>query len=86
MDNNERPKNQTMNSKESMLKDILISIDKVSKNPEEKILLEDSIKNIIKETDIFIDHIREIDSDRRKEVLDIYNQILDKLKQRANNI
>ncbi len=86
MNNNESSDNQDINVKENMLGYVLNLIDKVAKNPEEKILLEDSIKSIIKETDVFVDHIREIDKERRNELLNIYNQILDKLKQKVSSI
>ena len=63
---------------------ILTLIYKIAKNTDEKILLEDSIKRIVRETDIFVKYINEMDQEARKELLDVYNKMLDGLKQKAN--
>ncbi len=63
---------------------ILNLIYKIAKNTDEKILLEDSIKRIVRETDIFVTYINEMDQGSRKELLDIYNKMLDGFKQKAN--
>jgi len=65
---------------------ILVLIYKIAKNTEEKILLEDSIKRIARETDIFVKYINEMDQEKRKELLDIYNKMLDGLKQKTNTL
>ncbi len=77
---------ESNNNQESELKDALTQIDKIAKDPEEKILLEDSIKSIIKEADIFIEHIKDMDKERRKELLGIYDKILDGLRQKVKTL
>ena len=69
---------------EGIQDNILKLIYKIAKNTEKKILLEDSIKRIARETDIFVRYINEMDQEKRKELLEIYNKMLDGLKQRAN--
>lgn len=71
------------NQEELKLDDALTLIDKVTKNAEEKILLEDSIKNIIKGTDNFVGYIKKMDLEKRKELLVMYNKVLDGIKQKA---
>ena len=71
------------NQGELKLDDALALIDKITKNAEEKILLEDSIKNIIKGTDNFVGYIKKIDPEKRKELLAMYNKVLDDMKQKA---
>jgi hypothetical protein len=78
---------QRINAKGENIQDnILTLIYKIAKNTEEKILLEDSIKRIVRETDIFVKYINEMDTETRKELLDIYNKMLDGLKQKANTV
>ena len=71
------------NQEELKLDDALTLIDKITKNAEEKILLEDSIKNIIKGTDNFAGYIKKMDLEKRKELLAMYNKLLDDMKQKA---
>jgi hypothetical protein len=71
------------NQEEPKLDDALTLIDKITKNAEEKILLEDSIKNIIKGTDNFVGFIKKMDPEKRKELLVMYNKLLDGMKQKA---
>ena len=81
------PSTKGKNAKGENIQDnILTLIYKIAKNTEEKILLEDSIKRIVRETDIFVKYINEMDEETRKELLDIYNKMLDGLKQKANTI
>jgi hypothetical protein len=68
---------------EKTLDNALILIDKMTKSAEEKILLENSMKNIIRGTDNFVDHIKKMDQERRRELMDMYNKVLDGLKQKA---
>jgi hypothetical protein len=68
---------------ENRLESVLTLIDKITKNAEEKILLEDSLKNIIKGADNIVEHIKLMDKEKREELLDIYNKILDGLKQKV---
>ena len=87
MSSKESPNIQEINTqKETTLEDVLTLIDKITKNAEEKIVLEDSIKNIIKGSDRFVDHIKLIDQEKRKELLDFYNKILDGLKQKVTTL
>ena len=71
------------NQEELKLDDALTLIDKITKNAEEKILLEDSMKNIIKGTDNFVGYIKKMDLEKRKELLAMYNKLLDGMKQKA---
>ncbi len=71
------------NQEELKLDDALTLIDKITKNAEEKILLEDSIKNIIKGTDNIAGYIKKMDLEKRKELLVMYNKLLDGMKQKA---
>jgi hypothetical protein len=87
MGSKESPSSKEINAQEEyILDDALVLIDKITKNAEEKILLEDSIKNIIKGTNIFVEYIKKMDHERRKELLDMYNKVLDGLKQKALKI
>jgi hypothetical protein len=79
-------KKETSAQKENILEDALTRIDKITKNAEEKILLEDSLKSIIKGSDNIVEHIKLMDEEKRKESLDIYNKILDGLKQKIATI
>ncbi len=71
------------NQEELKLDDALTLIDKITKNAEEKILLEDSIKNIVKGTDNFVGYIKKMDLEKRNELLVMYNKLLDGMKQKA---
>ena len=71
------------NQEEINLDDALSLIDKITKNAEEKILLEDSLKNIVKGTDNFAGYIKKMDLEKRKELLVMYNKLLDGMKQKA---
>ncbi|MDP9015419.1 MAG: hypothetical protein M3M87_01480 [Thermoproteota archaeon] len=46
-------------------------------------MLEDSIKNIIKGTDNFVGYIKKVDLEKRKELLAMYNKVLEGMKQQA---
>ncbi len=84
MGNKKSPRSKEKDNQEEItLGDALTMIDKVTKNAEEKILLEDSIKNIIKGTDNFVGYIKKMDLDERKELLVMYNKVLDGMKQKA---
>ncbi len=63
--------------------DLLSLIDRLAMTAEEKILLEDSVKNFVKYMDLFVDHVKELDEDKRTELLDEYIKILDSIKQKA---
>ncbi len=77
------PSKEKDNQEELKLDDALTLIDKITKNAEEKILLEDSIKNIVKGTDNFVGYIKKMDLEKRKELLVMYNKLLDGMKQKA---
>jgi len=64
-------------------KEILILIDKMTRNAEEKILLENSIKSIIKGADNIAEHIKLMDKEKTKEIIEMYNKILEDLKQKT---
>ncbi|MEJ7642559.1 MAG: hypothetical protein WKF36_10245 [Candidatus Nitrosocosmicus sp.] len=84
MGNKKSPRSKEKDNQEEItLGDALTMIDKVTKNAEEKILLEDSIKNIIKGTDNFVGYIKKMDLEERKELLVMYNKVLDGMKQKA---
>ena len=84
MDSKKPPRIKEKDDQEELkLDDALTMIDKITKNAEEKILLEDSMKNIIKGTDNFVGYIKKIDPEKRKELLAMYNKVLDDMKQKA---
>jgi hypothetical protein len=85
MSNSKRPsnKNKTEPPKGNSQKDMLILIDKVTESAEEKILLENSIKSIIKGADNIAEHIKLMDKEKTKEIIEMYNKILDGLKQKS---
>jgi len=87
MSNSKRPsnKNKTELPKGNSQKDMLILIDKVTESAEEKILLENSIKSIIKGADNIAEHIKLMDKEKTKEIIEMYNKILDGLKQKSTN-
>ena len=64
-------------------KDMLILIDKITENAEEKILLENSINSIMKGADNIAEHIKLMDKEKTKEMIEMYNKILDGLKQKS---
>jgi hypothetical protein len=79
-------KKETSAQEENIIEDVLKQIDKTTIKAEEKILLEDSIKNIIKGSENIVEHIKLMDKEKRKELLGIYNKILDGLKQKITTI
>ena len=79
-------KKETITQEENTIEDVLKQIDKTTIKAEEKILLEDSIKNIIKGSENIVEHIKIMDKEKRKKLLDIYNKILDGLKQKTTTI
>jgi ribosomal protein S15P/S13E len=64
-------------------KEILTLIDQMTRNAEEKILLENSIKSIIKGANNIAEHIKLMDKEKSKELTEMYNKILDSLKQKT---
>ncbi len=86
MSNSKRPsnKNKTESPKGNSQKDMLILIDKITESAEEKILLENSIKSIIKGADNIAEHIKLMDKEKTKEIIEMYNKILDGLKQKSS--
>ena len=76
-------KNKIESPKGNSQKDMLILIDKITENAEEKILLENSIKSIIKGADNIKEHIKLMDKEKTKEIIEMYNKILDTLKQKT---
>ena len=76
-------KNKTESPKGNSQKDMLVLIDKITENAEEKILLENSIKSIIKGADNIAEHIKLMDKEKTKEIIEMYNKILDGLKQKS---
>jgi hypothetical protein len=88
MDNTGNFKNQKAdsNNDDHLQNGLLSLIDSLAITAEEKILLEDSIKNFVKYTELFIDNIKEFDRDKRTELLVGYVKILDSIKQRATRM
>jgi hypothetical protein len=76
-------KSKTEASSGNPQKEILILIDKMTRNAEEKILLENSIKSIIKGADNIAEHIKLMDKEKTKEIIEMYNKILEDLKQKT---
>lgn len=80
-------KNKSINTgEENSLKSILLQIDKITANAEEKILLENSIKSIIKGADNIAEHAKLLDKEKGKELVGIYNKLVDGLKQKVTLI
>lgn len=80
-------KNKSVNTgEENSLKSILLQIDKITTNAEEKILLENSIKSIIKGADNIAEHAKLLDKEKGKELIGIYNKLVDGLKQKVTSI
>ena len=79
-------KEKTIIPEENTIKYVLTQIDKTTIKAEEKILLEDSIKNIMKGSENIVEHIKLMDEEKRKQLLDIYNKVLDDLKQKITTI
>jgi ribosomal protein S15P/S13E len=76
-------KSKTEASSGNPQKEILILIDEMTRNAEEKILLENSIKSIIKGADNIAEHIKLMDKEKTKEIIEMYNKILEDLKQKT---
>jgi hypothetical protein len=71
-------------NEETSLKSVLLQIDKITTNAEEKILLENSIKSIIKGADNIAEHAKLLDKEKGNELIGIYNKIIEGLKQKVN--
>jgi hypothetical protein len=82
MSSKKSSKNKSANtSEETSLKSVLLQIDKITTNAEEKILLENSIKSIIKGADNIAEHAKLLDKEKGSELIGIYNKIIEGLKQ-----
>lgn len=80
-------KNKSVNTgEENSLKNMLLQIDKITTNAEEKILLENSIKSIIKGADNIAEHAKLLDKEKGKDLIGIYNNLVDGLKQKVTSI
>ena len=58
-------------------------IDSITSDAEEKVLLEDNIKGIIRETETFSSYVHDMPVDKRKKLLLTYSKIIQEIK---NNV
>jgi hypothetical protein len=62
---------------------IISLISSITSNAEEKVLLEDNVRGIIREAETLDSYIHDMSSDKRKKLLLAYSKILEEIK---NNI
>ena len=65
---------------------IISLIDSITPDAEEKVLLEDNIKGIIRETEILISYVHDMPINKRKKLLLVYSKILQEIKNNVDNI
>jgi activator of HSP90 ATPase len=65
---------------------IISLIDSITKDAEEKVLLEDNVKGIIRETEILSSYVHDMPVNKRKKLLLTYSKILQKIKNNVDNM
>jgi hypothetical protein len=65
---------------------IISLIDSLTSNAEEKVLLEDNIKGIIRETEILSSYVHDMPVNKRKRLLITYSKILQEIKNNVDNM
>src|SRR5919106_387687 len=65
---------------------IISLIDSITTDAEEKVLLEDNIKGIIRETETLISYIHDMPINKRKKLLLTYSKILQEIKNNVDNM
>ena len=65
---------------------IVSLIDSITKDAEEKVLLEDNIKGIIREAETLDSYIHDMPADQRKKLLLAYSKILEEIRNNIENM
>ena len=65
---------------------IISLIDSITSDAEEKVLLEDNIKGIIRETEILSSYVHDMPVNKRKKLLLVYSKILQKINNNVDNM
>jgi hypothetical protein len=65
---------------------IISLIDSLTSDAEEKVLLEDNIKGIIRETEILSSYVHDMPVNKRKRLLITYSKILQEIKNNVDNM
>lgn len=65
---------------------IISLIDSITSDAEEKVLLEDNIKGIIKETETLSSYVHDMPVNKRKKLLLTYSKILQEIKNKVDNM
>jgi hypothetical protein len=65
---------------------IISLIDSITSDAEEKVLLEDNIKGIIRETEILSSYVHDMPVNKRKKLLLTYSKILQEIKNNVDNM
>jgi hypothetical protein len=88
-----RSKNENKNANREKSISIVISgesiialIDSITSDAEEKVLLEDNVKGIIRETETLSSYVQDMPVDKRKKLLLVYSKILQEIKNHVDNM
>ena len=88
-----RSKNENKNANREKSISIVISgesiialIDSITSDAEEKVLLEDNVKGIIRETETLSSYVQDMPVDKRKKLLLVYSKILQEIKNNIDNM
>ena len=88
-----RSKNENKNANREKSISIVISgesiialIDSITSDAEEKVLLEDNVKGIIRETEILSSYVHDMPVNKRKKLLLTYSKILQEIKNNVDNM
>ena len=88
-----RSKNENKNANREKSISIVISgesiialIDSITSDAEEKVLLEDNVKGIIRETETLSSYLQDMPVDKRKKLLLVYSKILQEIKNNVDNM
>jgi hypothetical protein len=88
-----RSKNENKNANREKSISIVISgesiialIDSITSDAEEKVLLEDNVKGIIRETETLSSYVQDMPVDKRKKLLLVYSKILQEIKNNVDNM
>jgi hypothetical protein len=65
---------------------IISLIDSITSDVEEKVLLEDNIKGIIRETETLSSYVHDMPANKRKKLLLTYSKILQEIKNNVDNM
>ena len=67
-----------------MSESIISLIDSITSNAEEKVLLEDNVRGIIREAETLDSYIRDMAEDKKKKLLLAYSKILEEIQNNNN--